>query len=247
LSNFLEHLCIVLCQTSHPGNIGAAARAMKNMGLTKLTLVSPKIFPSEEAIHRASGADDLLENARVVKTVEEAIQDYQWIFGTSSRQRAFPWPQLSPSKSAQQIIPILQSTQKVAILFGNEQSGLSNEELALCDYHMSIATSPIFSSLNLAAAVQVISYEIYQKTLSQSDVELGNIPNKATSEEMVGLLQQIEKMAVQSGFMDPLHPKKLLPRLKKILTKAQLEKEEVNILRGFLKALRKSDASAQEM
>lgn len=207
------------------------------MGLTKLTLVSPKFFPDADATHRASGAEDLLEHAVVVDTLEEAIQDAQWIFGTSARQRAFPWPQSSPSQSAKQIVQILQAHQKVAVLFGNEQSGLSNEQLARCDYHLSIPTNPHFSSLNIAAAVQVISYEIYQNTLDS--VRLEKMPDKATSQEVQGLLLQIEKMALTSGFMDPQHPKKLVPRLKRIFTKAQLEKEEVNILRGFLKALQK--------
>lgn len=238
MNSILQHLCLVLCHTSHPGNIGASARAMKNMGLSHLTLVSPKIFPDPQATHRASGADDILDNARVVGSVEEAIKDYQWVFGTSARQRAFPRPVLSSSESAKKILTLLQSGQKVAILFGNEQSGLSNEELALCDYHISIPTAANFSSLNLAAAVQVITYEIFQNSqVAKPYPEL--VPNKATAEEVQGLIQHIEKIAIDTGFVDPLHPKKLLPRLKKMVAKAQLEKEEINILRGFLKSVQK--------
>lgn len=240
----LNHIRIILCQPSHPGNIGATARAMKNMGLCRLTLVAPELFPHVEAIKRASGADDILAHANVVQTFEEAISDCQWLFGTSARSREFPWPQLTPYEGAQKILSYTAVKQEVGIVFGTERSGLTNEQLQRCDYHLTIPTHPDYSSLNLAQAVQILSYEIYQRFLSLSEgtvtlQEADDAINKATMDEVSGLLQHFEEMAIKIGFMHPNHPKKLIPRLKRLFSKAQLEKEEVNILRGFLKLVGK--------
>lgn len=238
----LQNIRIILCQPSHPGNIGATARAMKNMGLSRLTLVAPQSFPHVEAIQRASGADDILANAKVVQTFEEAIADCQWLFGTSARSREFPWPQLTPFDGAQKVLSFTAMKQEVAIVFGTECSGLTNEQLQRCDYHLTIPTHPSYSSLNLAQAVQILSYEIYQRYLLLSEVPSSHQPvtiDKATMDEVTGLLQHFEEMAIKIGFMHPNHPKKLIPRLKRLFSKAQLEKEEVNILRGFLKLVGK--------
>lgn len=230
-----QHIEIILCETSHPGNIGAAARAMKNMGLTQLTLVSPRHFPHPEAIHRSSGADDVLAKAKVVSSLSEAVASCQWLYGTSARDREFPWPQLTPAQAAQTIKQYATS-HKIGVLFGNEQTGLSNEALQLCDYHICIPTNPEFASLNLGAAVQVISYEVFQ-ALSVNDNSPPKKLNKATQQEIVGLVNHFEQIAIEVAFLDPKHPKKLMTRIKKLLTKTQLEKEEINILRGFLKAI----------
>lgn len=155
----LDQISIVLVNTSHPGNIGATARAMKNMGLEHLVLVSPKEFPHAEATVRASGADDLLARAKLVNNLQEAIADVHFVVGTSARTRTIPWPLANPRQCVQKIAPILEASQRVAFVFGNEQSGLSNEELALCHYHLQIPTSQDFSSLNVAAAVQIVCYE----------------------------------------------------------------------------------------
>jgi TrmH family RNA methyltransferase len=240
----LKHIRIILCQPSHPGNIGAAARAMKNMGLQRLTLVEPEVFPHADATTRASGADDVLANAQVVASFEEAIADCQWLFGTSARMREFPWPQLHPAQGAQKILSLATLGQEVAIVFGTERSGLSNEQLQRCDYHLTIPTSPSFSSLNLAAAVQVIAYEIYQAWLGVNaqpkSPPADQFIDKATMDEVTGLLNHFEQTSIKIGFMDPAHPKKLIPRLKRLFSKAQLEKEEVNILRGFLKMVKQN-------
>jgi TrmH family RNA methyltransferase len=238
----LHNIRIILCQPSHPGNIGATARAMKNMGLSRLTLVAPQLFPHVEAIQRASGADDILTNAKVVQTFEEAIADCQWLFGTSARSREFPWPQLTPFDGAQKVLSFAAIKQEVAIVFGTECSGLTNEQLQRCDYHLTIPTHPSYSSLNLGQAVQILSYEIYQHFLSfQEGVPLlpNEIIDKASVSEVTGLLHHFEETAIKIGFMHPNHPKKLIPRLKRLFSKAQLEKEEVNILRGFLKLVGK--------
>lgn len=217
---------------------------MKNMNLSQMTLVSPKIFPSSQANERASGADNILAQAKVVMTLEDALADCQWVFGTSGRSREFPWPQLSPREAAAKIHQFAQANQKVAVVFGNEQSGLSNEDLQLCDFHIAIPSNPEFSSLNLASAVQVISYEIYQRFIIEENVTKNSLDllEKATKAEVLGLLQQFEETAIAIEFLDPKHPKKLLPRIKRLFTKAQLEKEEINILRGFLKKVQSNQS-----
>ncbi|MBS0286188.1 MAG: RNA methyltransferase [Proteobacteria bacterium] len=233
----LNHIRIILCQPTHPGNIGATARAMKNMGLSRLTLVAPENYPHAEATSRASGADDILANAKVVNTFEEAISDCQWLLGTSARSREFPWPQLTPKEAADKAISLSASGQEVGFIFGQERAGLTNEQLQRCDFHLCIPTHPGYSSLNLAAAVQVITYEIYQSFLANNEMELPvtQFAEKATMEEVTGLLAHFETTAIQVGFMDPHHRKKLMPRLKRLFSKAQLEQDEINILRGFLK------------
>ncbi len=236
----LNHIRFILCEPTHPGNIGATARAMKNMGLSRLTLVSPENYPHSEATARASGADDILEHAGVVNTFEQAIADCQWVFGTSARSREFPWPQLTP-KAAAKLAMDLSKQQQVAFVFGQERAGLTNEQLQRCDYHLCIPTHPGYASLNLGAAVQVIAYEIFQAFLAKNEAPdlQTDFAQKASMEEVKGLLDHFETVAIQVGFMDPRHPKKLLPRLKRLFTKAQLEQEEVNILRGFLKMVSK--------
>lgn len=243
LTQMLDKIRIVLCQPTHPGNIGAVARAMKNMGLTRLTLVAPENYPHAEATARASGADDVLENAVITQTFDEAIQDCQWVFGTSARSREFPWPQLTPKEAANKAI-FLTLENEVAFVFGQERAGLTNEQLQSCDYHLCIPTNPGYASLNLGAAVQVIVYEIFQAYLAQTETPtpVTEFAQKATKDEITGLLSHFEAVSIQVGFMDPKHPKKLLPRLKRLFTKAHLEQEEVNILRGFLKMVGKRES-----
>jgi len=237
-----QPISIVLCQTSHPGNIGASARAVKNMGLERLILIEPFNFPSAQATERASGADDVLANAKVCATLEEGVAECQWLFGTSARSRAFPWPQLTPKEAAQKMLEMKGRGESVGILFGPEQSGLSNEQLQHCDFHIAIPSNPEFSSLNLGSAVQIISYEIFQALQSQDakPTPITDFGTKATQEEIAGLLDHFERVAVEINFLDPKHPKKLMPRLKRLFVKAQLEKEEVNLLRGFLKLVKKA-------
>lgn len=227
---------IILSKTSHPGNIGGVARAMKNMGLSQLSLIAPKSFPHTQAKERASGAVDILNSAQVVPDLEAAIQDCQWVYGTSGRMRAFPWPQLSPREAAAHIKQQADKGQQVAVVFGNEQSGLSNEELQLCDYHIAIPTVPDFGSLNLACAVQIIAYEWYVQSEMKSQETIPMLEEEKASHEAVqGLVSHWTEVAEQVGFFDSAHPKKFIPRLQKLVTKSQLTSEEIHLLRGFLK------------
>ncbi len=158
-----EHISVILVNTSHPGNIGSVARAMKTMGLSQLILVSPDQFPADQAYHLASGADDVLDHAQVVSTFDEAVADKQWVFGASARSRSIPWPVVSPRACAEMILERLtQTPTKIALVFGREASGLTNEELMRCHYHVQIPSNPEYGVLNIAMAVQVISYEIWQ-------------------------------------------------------------------------------------
>jgi tRNA (cytidine32/uridine32-2'-O)-methyltransferase len=228
---------VVLVATSHPGNIGAAARAMKAMGLENLILVSPKIFPHVEATARAAGADDLLAKAKIVNTLHEAVADSNLVFGTSARMRAFSLELIAP-RAAAAMITTLPKHSKVSMVFGRENNGLSNEELKLCNYHIHIPTATNFSSLNLAAAVQIMAYEI---KLAFTDVNPTTKPHEqldlAHAQDIFLLQQHLETTLQKVNFLDPNNPKKLTQRLHRLLTRAHLEKTEVNILRGILTAI----------
>lgn len=232
----LNTIRIVLVNPSHPGNIGATARAMKNMGLSSLYLVDPHQFPHQEATVRAAGADDILANTVLVNTLEEAVADCRLVFGSSARSRSLPWPNCTPRECAEKVIQ--PAVQPAAIVFGRESSGLSNEELALCHYHVHIPTVDDFASLNLAAAVQVISYEIYLASIEPpvwSDQE----DQPATVEQIFGFLKQLELLLVDIEFLDPNHPKLLLQRLQRLFNRARLEEKEIHILRGILSTIEK--------
>lgn len=234
----LNKISIILCQTSHPGNIGSVARAMKNMGLSDLRLVAPLQFPHPKALELASGADDLLEQAQVFQTLEPALADCQWLYGTSARQRVHPWPQVTVKGAVPGIMQAIQNKQTVGILFGPERTGLSNEALQRCDFHLTIPSNPAYPSLNLAQAVQILTYEIYQMVEEKTHLtNVADLGEKATASEIAGLVEHCKRTAQSLGFMDPEHPKKLMPRLQRLIAKSQLEKEEINILRGFLRLI----------
>lgn len=165
-NSFLNSIKIILVGTTHPGNIGASARAMKTMGLTQLYLVQPKLFPNAEATARASGADDILANARVFDSFEKAIKDCHFVFGTSTRNRSIPWPLFSPESAAKETARLVQEQSSVAIVFGRESSGLANSELELCNAMIQIDSNPEFASLNIASAVQIIVYEVRKLVLA---------------------------------------------------------------------------------
>ena len=232
--NRLSHVRIVLVNTTHPGNIGAAARAMKNMGLADLTLVAPRVFPSGEATARASGASDILEAARVCGTLGEAIADCALVIGASARRRTISWPQLTPHECA---VRVMESTAKTAILFGREHSGLTNEELERCHYLLQIPCNPDFNSLNVAAAVQVVAYEIFRTAEEPPRGERMMSPH-ATAEQMESFYRHLETALWELRF---LHEKKsspsLMRRLRRIFNRARLEQKEIHILRGILSAV----------
>ena len=232
-----RNIRIVMVGTTHPGNIGAAARAMKNMGLSDLALVSPKIFPSPEANARASGADDLLESAPVHDTVEQATADCHLIIGASARRRTIAWPELTPREAAS-LVATDGANRKTAILFGREHAGLTNEELEHCHYLLHIPCNPAFQSLNVAAAVQVVTYELFQAAQSEPVNQPADIVEMASGEEMESFFDHLITTMFDVGF---LHQRKsspaLLRRVRRIFNRAALEKTDINILRGLLTAV----------
>ena len=234
-----ENIRIVLVNTSHPGNIGAVARAMKNMRLQNLVLVDPIAeFPSGKAWARASGAVDILDRARRVATLDEAIADCQWVVGTSARLRAIPWPLLDARACAQRMT-MESETNQVALVFGRENSGLTNEELDKCQYLVHIPANAEYSSLNIAAAVQVLAYEIHVAHLQQAGkgkIKPENDYPRASAEELEGLYQHFEQALVAIDFYDPDNPRQLMRRLRRLFNRAELDRMELNILRGILAA-----------
>jgi TrmH family RNA methyltransferase len=227
---------IVLVGTTHPGNIGAVARAMKNMGLSDLALVNPKHFPHEDATARASGASDVLDSARVVATLEDALSDCVYVAGASARSRTINWPSMGPRDCAERMIQE-SAHGKVAAVFGPEKTGLHNDDLDLCHTLLTIPTDPGFSSLNLAMAVQVITYELrVASMLDRGPVFEAEAP-PATGEEMEHFYTHLEDVLTNIEFLDPENPRHLMRRLRRLFIRARPDKNEINILRGILTAV----------
>lgn len=249
----LDQIRLVLVEPTHPGNIGAVARAMKTMGLHDLILVNPKKFPHYEASKRAAGAQDVLEQARVVESVMHAVADTTLVLGTSVRDREVTWPTFSPTDSANKAMAHLsenKSAHKVAILFGRESSGLTNDEMDLCNLQVRIDANPQYSSLNLGSAVQIISYEMRLASLSQNSDNDDNGPQSADSltpaqareqsaskEQLEGHLQHLQSTLEALEFIKTKPPTVLMRKLARLYNKAQLNVEEVQILRGILSAM----------
>lgn len=227
---------IVLVEPTHPGNIGASARAMKNMGFAKLVLVNPQEFPSDTAVFRAVSAADVVHQATVVDSVDAAIAGCHLVIGTSARDRRIPWPLLDPKACAAKVNEERSDSSDIAILFGRESRGLTNEELHKCHYHVNIPTARAYSSLNLAMAVQVIVYEILQAHLDvpapqQWDREY------ATADAIEHLFEHLEQTLIQVKFHDPENPRKLMTRLRRMFNRIRMDEMEVDMLRGFLTAV----------
>jgi TrmH family RNA methyltransferase len=238
-------ICIVLVETSHPGNIGAVARAMKNMGLSDLRLVNPKYFPHEDATARASGASDILERAVVTKTLAEALADCIYVAGASARSRTINWPSMGPRDCAERMIRET-ANGTVAAVFGPEKSGLHNDDLDLCHTLLTIPTDPGFSSLNLAMAVQVITYELRVASTLRAPGMLDEGPvfdveaPPATSEELERFYEHLENVLRDIQFLDPDNPRHLMRRMRRLFIRARPDKNEINILRGILTAVDRS-------
>lgn len=224
---------MVLVHTTHPGNIGAVARAMKNMCLQQLWLVKPKLFPNAEATARASGADDLLASARVCGDLDEAVADCRLVVGTSARSRTVEWPVLDPRQCAQRLVAAA-TEGPVAILFGRESSGLTNDELDHCRYLVHIPSNPDYSSLNVAMAAQVLAYEVLMAS-GEREVIPG-VRTPVTAERFEGFMAHLGGMLDEVRFADPRQSHKLMRRLRLLFLRADLDDEEINILRGILKA-----------
>jgi TrmH family RNA methyltransferase len=231
----MNNIRIVLVGTTHPGNIGAAARAIKNMGLSELALVRPRYFPHEEATARASGADDLLDRARVHATLADAVADCVFVAGASARSRTISWPCLAARDAASRLIGESQRG-PVAAVFGPEKAGLSNTDLDLCDVLLSIPANPEFSSLNLAMAVQIVTYELRAAVNAGLPEYEADAP-LASSADMEHFYAHLERTLTASGFLDPGNPRHLMRRLRRLFLRARPDQNELNILRGILSSV----------
>ena len=235
MNSVFSNIRIVLVGTTHPGNIGAAARAMKTMSQDKLYLVNPKEFPSAEASARAAGADDILANAEIYSDLKSAISDCELVITTSARVRSIPWPMVTPRECAEKIIG--SGNKSTAIIFGRENSGLNNEEMELGNMVLKIPVNSKFSSLNLASAVQIVCYEIFlQENNNESFKVFNEKSNFVNQEKMEQLYEHLERTMVDVGYYDRNNPRKLLHRLRRLFNRALLDETELNILRGFLSA-----------
>jgi tRNA (cytidine32/uridine32-2'-O)-methyltransferase len=233
----LNNIDIVLVNSLHSGNIGGVARAMKNMGLSRLTLVKPLEYPAPEAVWRAASASDVLESARIVETVEEAVADAQFIVGTSARGRTIPWPIQDARQCAQRVLTSSRRGERVAIVFGREDRGLLNEELELCNLHCHIPTHEAYPSLNLAMAVQILAYEIRMHDLNTPEVEPEDAQWDApfaTADNMARFYAHLEQTLIDIEFLDPKAPRQLMRRLRRLYNRVRLDEMELNILRGVL-------------
>ncbi len=233
--NPLSNIRIVLNRTSHPGNIGSAARAMKTMGLTRLYLVEPQRFPHADADALACDARDLLENAQVNATLDEALSGSVLAAGLTARRRDLQHPCLDVREAARRLVEIAAS-QEVALLFGNEAHGLSNAELNRCQYVISIPTDNAYTSLNVASAVQIMAYELRMASLNAVSAVL-DMPPLASLENIEFFYRRLEETLTRIQFLDPDHPKRLMPRIRRLFARTQLEKEEFSILMGILKQI----------
>lgn len=236
----LANIRIVLVNTTHPGNIGGTARAMKNMGLSRLYLVDPREYPSDKAVWRSAGALDVLDNVVVVETLDEAIAGCGLVVGTSARERRIPWPLLDPRECGESVWQEA-GQHEVALVFGREDRGLTNDELRKCNYHVHIPANPEYSSLNLATAVQVICYEVRVAMLKATEGKtLGNhqwdMP-LADPRALDIYYNHLEETLIQLGFLDPENPKQTMTRLRRLYNRVRLDQMELNILRGALAAV----------
>ena len=240
---------IILVGTTHPGNIGAVARAMKNMGQSDLVLVNPRYFPHEDATTRASGADDILASARAVSTLDEALADCVYVAGASARSRTIGWPSMAPRDCAGRLH--LESRKgRVAAVFGPEKSGLTNDDLDRCHTLLTIPTEPGFGSLNLAMAVQILTYELRIAAIDDQDSgpmsdDMAEVP-LASGEELEYFYAHLEQVLTVSGFLDPDNPRVLMRRLRRLFLRAEPDQNEINILRGILASL-DPDASKRKV
>jgi len=239
----LQNIRVVLEGTSHPGNIGAVARALKTMGLSQLVLVAPLEFPSPVASARAAGADDVLAAAQVVESLEQALAGCVQVFGVSARSRHISLPLFNPHEAAEKMLEQAGQGACVALLFGNERVGLSNEALQRCQFQVQIPSNPSFSSLNLAAAVQVLAYELRTTALNAHLIKGVCRPEQeplAKVDELEHFYAHLQTTLQQIDFLHPDRSMNLMPKLRRLFGRAELERSELNILRGILTAIDKT-------
>lgn len=234
----LDQIRIVLVNTSHTGNMGSAARAMKTMGLTQLVLVDPQVLPDDNAMALAAGASDVLANARIVSTLDEAIADCGLVIGTSARSRTLSWPMLDPREAGEKAVEE-GVKHPVALVFGRERTGLTNDELQKCHYHVAIAANPEYSSLNLAMAVQTICYEVRMHWLRDQAPEVESEADYPSADQLEGFYQHLEQTLLKTGFIADDHPGQVMSKLRRLFNRARPETVELNILRGILTSVQK--------
>lgn len=232
----LDQVRIVLSHPSHPGNIGSVARAMKTMGLQHLVLINPKRFPDPEAVALACGADDILAQARICGSMQEALAGTHFAMALTARRREFGLPESDARRGAERAIAEAQ-VHPVALVFGTEMSGLSNEEVQQCSHLVHIPANPAYSSLNLAQAVQLLCYELRMAAGASLGPSPYRPPPRADLDEVAKMFEHMERVLIDLQFLNPKVPKRLMPRLRRLFGRAELEREEVSILRGILQAI----------
>ena len=248
VSAHLSHVRIVMVNTTLPANIGSALRAMKTMGLSKLVLVSPKTYPHPDINALAAGATDLIDQIEIVETLEDAIKDCHIVFGTSARSRTIPWPLLDARPAAEKSLKaVINDKQEVAVIFGREDRGLTNEELALANFHVTIPVNTDYGVLNVAQAIQIICYEMRMAAMDKMGKEIDPEATMhvtetedmqwdeplVTHEQMEQFYPHIEKMLAEIGFLDPKNPRLLPLRLRRLFGRIQLDRMEYHLLRGI--------------
>tara|TARA_B100001013_G_C24612527_1_gene443796 strand:- start:421 stop:1182 length:762 start_codon:yes stop_codon:yes gene_type:complete len=242
LKDIQESVRFVLVETTHPGNIGASARAMKNMGIRKMELVSPKDYPNETAFFRAKAAIDILEEATIHPDLESTIANANLVIGTSARNRKVPWPMVDPKVAAHEIISLCKmGEQKIAVIFGREDRGLTNEELGFCNLHVHIPTSEDYSSLNLSQAVQILAYEIRLCALKQKGPvaqQEWDIP-LAENAEIGRLINHFDEVMKEINFYEVDNPRQLLTRVRRFFRRSKIDHLEANIFRGIFAGILK--------
>ena len=237
--NPINHLVqIVLVETSHSGNIGSVARAMKNMGLSKLALVNPKKFPHNEAVALSGNAKDILDNAEVFTSIDEVVKNSKVIYATSARERTIDWPTVSVRDAAQEINQFISKEIEVSILFGREDRGLTNDELQLANKHLIIPAHPEYPVLNIAMSTQVVCYELYQASKNNAVGDWKDFP-EYTSEELNNLIDHFNETVKNLDLIDPDNPKQIMTRMERMFRRLYPDQMEGNFLRGFLKAVNK--------
>ena len=229
---------IVLVETSHPGNIGSVARAMKNMGLANLSLINPKKFPHQEATALAGNATDVLDNAKIFSSIQEAVNTSKVIYATSARERTIEWPTLTANDAASEIQELVANEIEVSILFGREDRGLTNDELRLANKHLIIPAHPDYPVLNIAMSTQVVCYELYQAAQKNSVESWQDFP-EYTSEELNNLIDHFNETVIALELVDPNNPKQIMTRMERMFRRLYPDQMEGNFLRGFLKAINK--------
>lgn len=245
----LDNVRIVLVETSHTGNMGSVARAMKTMGLTNLWLVNPLVKPDSQAIALAAGASDVIGDAKIVDTLDEALAGCSLVVGTSARSRTLPWPMLDPRECGLKSISEAKQA-PVAIVFGRERVGLTNEELQKCHYHVAIQANPEYSSLNLAMAVQILAYEVRIAWLAMQDegketAVVEDLTQYPSADDLERFYVHLEQVLLKTGFIRTSHPGQIMSKLRRLYNRARPETQELNILRGMLSSIDNENKSGK--